>query len=160
MASEAYAPLYASNVRTAVLLLLGLGMAMLASFHRTPRGAPSESCGKGRRAWGAGALRYASISKQVTSSRNLANEFNHMTAQLQASYAELEQRVEARTHGHRGGIAGAWRGRPRRELNARPADRADPDRLPRGRPGGAEGGMIYGIRCSGAGSLGFPPPRH
>jgi signal transduction histidine kinase len=98
LASEAYAPLYASMLRTAVLLLLGLGMAMLASVfigRRVVR--PIEVLRQGAVRIGAGALDHRIEIQTGDELQDLANEFNHMTAQLQASYAELERRVEVRT---------------------------------------------------------------
>ena len=98
LASEAYAPLYASMLRTAVLLLLGLGMAVLASLfigRRVVR--PIEALRQGAARIGAGALEHRIDIQTGDELQDLADEFNHMADQLQASYAELEQRVEART---------------------------------------------------------------
>ena len=98
LASEAYAPLYASMLRTAVLLLLGLGIAMLASIFISRRVVrPIEVLRQGAARIGSGTLDHRINLQTGDELQDLATEFNHMTAQLQASYAELEQRVEART---------------------------------------------------------------
>ncbi len=78
---EAFAPLYASLLRNAVLLLLGLGLAVLVSLFLA----------------GAGALEYRIDIQSNDELQALAEAFNHMAAQLQESYASLEQKVEART---------------------------------------------------------------
>ncbi|HSF32950.1 MAG TPA: GAF domain-containing protein [Candidatus Tectomicrobia bacterium] len=97
-ASEAYAPLYASILRTSVLLLLGLGMAVLASFligRRVVR--PVQILRRGAARIGAGDLEHRLEIKTGDELQALAEEFNRMTAQLQESYANLEQKVEERT---------------------------------------------------------------
>ena len=97
-ADEAYAPLYASMLRTAVLLLIGLGMAVVASFligRRVVR--PLAALREGAARIGAGALTHRIDIQTDDEFQELATEFNHMAAQLQELYADLEQRVEART---------------------------------------------------------------
>jgi signal transduction histidine kinase len=98
-AAEAYAPLYASILRTSVLLLLGLGMAVLASLligRRVVR--PVEILRRGAARIGAGDLDHRLEIKTGDELQALAEEFNRMTAQLQESYANLEQKVEERTY--------------------------------------------------------------
>jgi signal transduction histidine kinase len=98
-AAEAYAPLYASILRTSVLLLLGLGMALLASVligRRVLR--PVEILRQGAARIGAGDLDHRLEIKTGDELQALADEFNRMTTQLQESYANLEQKVEERTH--------------------------------------------------------------
>ncbi len=98
-ASEAYGPLYASTLRTAVLLLVGLGMAILASVligRRVVR--PLEMLRQGAARFGAGDLDHRLEIKTGDEFQALAEEFNSMAARLQESYANLEQKVEERTH--------------------------------------------------------------
>ncbi len=95
---EAYAPLYASILRTSVLLLVGLGMAILASLlisRRVVR--PVEVLRQGAARIGAGALDHRIDVRTGDELEALATEFNRMAAQLQESYAGLEQKVEERT---------------------------------------------------------------
>jgi len=98
MADEAYAPLYHSLLRTAVLLLVGLGAAVVASFvisRRVVR--PVEQLRQGVARIGAGALDYRIEVQTGDELEALAAAFNQMTAQLQESYADLEQKVDLRT---------------------------------------------------------------
>jgi len=95
---EAYAPLYASVLRTSVLLLVGLGMAILASLlisRRVVR--PVEVLRQGAARIGAGALDHRIEVRTGDELEALATEFNRMADQLQESYAGLEQKVEERT---------------------------------------------------------------
>src|SRR5437660_2153029 len=97
-AAEAYAPLYASIFRTGILLLVGLGMAMLASLligRRVVR--PLALLQHGAARLGSGDLEYRLTVTTADEFQTLAEEFNHMAGQLQASYTGLEQKVEART---------------------------------------------------------------
>jgi signal transduction histidine kinase len=97
-AAEAYAPLYASMLRTAVLLLLGLGIAVLASVligRRVVR--PVQILREGASRIGAGALNHRIDVQTGDELQALAEEFNHMATRLQESYADLEQKVEERT---------------------------------------------------------------
>ena len=96
---EAYAPLYASILRTSALLLLGLGMATLASLligGRVVR--PVEVLRQGAARIGAGVLDHRIEVRTGDELEALATEFNRMAAQLQESYAGLEQKVRERTH--------------------------------------------------------------
>jgi signal transduction histidine kinase len=98
-AAEAYAPLYASMRRTAILLLMGLGMALLASLligRRVVR--PVQILRQGAARIGAGVLHHRIDIHTGDELQALAEEFNQMATQLQESYAGLEQRVEERTH--------------------------------------------------------------
>ena len=97
-AAEAYAPLYASILRTGILLLVGLGMAVLASLligRRVVR--PLALLQHGAARLGSGDLDYRLTITTADEFQTLANEFNRMASQLQASYANLEQQVEERT---------------------------------------------------------------
>ena len=97
-AGEAYAPLYSSMLRTAILLLLGLGFAMLASLligRRVVR--PVQVLREGAARIGAGALNHRIDVRTGDELQALAEAFNDMAARLQESYAGLEQKVEERT---------------------------------------------------------------
>jgi signal transduction histidine kinase len=97
-AAEAYAPLYASILRTGILLLVGLGMAVLASVligRRVVR--PLALLQHGAARLGSGDLDYRLTVTTADEFQTLADEFNRMASQLQASYADLEQKVEERT---------------------------------------------------------------
>jgi signal transduction histidine kinase len=97
-AAEAYAPLYASIRRTAILLLVGLGMAVLASLligRRVVR--PVQTLRQGAARIGAGALSHRIDIHTGDELQALAEEFNLMASRLQESYASLERRVEERT---------------------------------------------------------------
>jgi signal transduction histidine kinase len=96
--SEAYAPLYASTLRTSLILLVGLGMAVFASLvigRRVVR--PIEILRRGAARIGSGDLDHRLEIKTGDELQELADEFNSMTGQLQESYANLEQKVEDRT---------------------------------------------------------------
>src|SRR5262249_20970201 len=97
-ATEVYAPLYASIFRTGILLLMGLIMAILASLligRRVVR--PLALLQHGATRLGSGDLEYRLTVATGDEFQTLADEFNHMAGQLQASYASLEQKVEERT---------------------------------------------------------------
>lgn len=95
---EAYEPLYASIFRTSGLLLLGLGVALLASLlvERRVVG-PLRALREGVERIGRGDLSSRLQIKTGDEIEILAEEFNKMTGQLQELYANLEQKVEART---------------------------------------------------------------
>ena len=95
---EAFAPLYASLLRNAVLLLLGLGLAVLVSLFLARKVVtPIRTLQVGAAQIGAGALEHRIDIRSNDELQALAEAFNHMAAQLQESYASLEQKVEART---------------------------------------------------------------
>jgi signal transduction histidine kinase len=103
---EAYAPLRASILRTAVLLLVGLGMAVLASLlisRRVVR--PVEALRQGAARIGSGDLDYRLDITTGDELQGLAEEFNRMAARLRDSYAGLEQTVQDRTHELREALA-------------------------------------------------------
>jgi len=96
--AEAYATLYASLMRTSVLLLLGLGMAIVASVliaRRVVR--PVEMLRQGAVRMGSGDLDYHLEIKTGDELQALAEEFNKMALRLRESYSQLEQKVAART---------------------------------------------------------------
>jgi len=96
---EAYETLYASMLRTSALLLIGLGMALIASFFLARRVVyPLRRLREGVERIGTGDLGYRLNLKTGDEIEVLADEFNKMTAQLHESYTNLEQKVEDRTH--------------------------------------------------------------
>jgi len=95
---EAFAPLYASATRTAVLLLLGVVLAVVASLFLARRMVtPIQALQAGAARIGAGELGHRIEIRTGDELEALATQFNSMTAQLQASYATLERKVEERT---------------------------------------------------------------
>jgi signal transduction histidine kinase len=95
---EAFAPLYASLLRNVVLLFLGLGLAVLVSLFLARKVVtPIRTLQAGAAQIGAGALDHHISIHSGDELEALAEAFNRMAAQLQESYASLEQKVEART---------------------------------------------------------------
>src|SRR3989441_8177423 len=95
---EAFAPLYASAARTAVLLLLGVALAVVASLFLARRMVtPIRALQAGAAQIGAGELGHRIEIRTGDELEALAEQFNSMTAQLQESYATLERKVEERT---------------------------------------------------------------
>ena len=96
--SEALASLYASLSRTAVVLLLALGLALLASLVLArSMVAPIRRLQAGARQIGAGDLGHRIYVDTGDELQELAEQFNHMGMQLQESYADLERRIAERT---------------------------------------------------------------
>ncbi len=97
--AEAYAPLYAAMARNAVLLFVGLVLAVAASLVLARRMVtPIQKLQEGATRIGAGALDQHIEVATHDELESLADEFNHMTVRLRESYAGLEQKVEERTH--------------------------------------------------------------
>ncbi|MGH7409274.1 MAG: GAF domain-containing protein, partial [Candidatus Methylomirabilales bacterium] len=95
---EAFAPLYSSIIRTALLLLAGLALSVLASLVLARRMVtPIQALQAGAARIGAGDLGHRLEVKTGDELEALADQFNSTAAQLQESYANLEQKVEART---------------------------------------------------------------
>jgi signal transduction histidine kinase len=95
---EAYETIYASTIRTATLLLVGLGMALFASYFIARRVIqPLATLREGAERIGGGDLSYRLDVKTGDEIETLADEFNKMTERLRESYAGLEQKVDART---------------------------------------------------------------
>jgi signal transduction histidine kinase/HAMP domain-containing protein len=95
---EAFEPVYASIFRTSMLLLVGLGLALMASLflgRRVVR--PVRLLREGVERIGNGDLGYRLDLKTGDEIEVLADEFNKMTSRLRESYANLEQKVEDRT---------------------------------------------------------------
>jgi signal transduction histidine kinase len=96
--TEAFAPLYSSVLRTAVLLLIGVlvsGVASLVLVRRMVT--PIHALQAGAARIGAGALDQRIEVETGDELQELADEFNRMTGRLQESYATLEGKVEERT---------------------------------------------------------------
>jgi signal transduction histidine kinase len=97
-AEEVYRPLYSSIQRTAALVLVGLGMALLASLlvaRRILR--PLRTLRHGVQRIGSGDLAFRLDVKTGDELEMLAEEFNRMTARLQEAYTGLEHKVAERT---------------------------------------------------------------
>jgi signal transduction histidine kinase len=97
-AAEVYRPLYASIRRTATLLLVGLGMALLASLLVARRILkPLQTLRHGVQRIGRGSLAFRLQVKTGDELETLADEFNRMSERLQEAYTGLEQKVAERT---------------------------------------------------------------
>ena len=95
---EAYQALYPSLIRTAGLLLVGLGVAMCASVFLARRVVyPLQVLGRGVERIASGDLAHRLELRTGDEIEALADEFNTMTARLEESYAHLEHKVEERT---------------------------------------------------------------
>ena len=95
---EAYEPLYASMLRTSTLLLIGLGVALLASFFVARRVlGPLRVLGQGVERIGSGDLGFRVDVKTGDEIERLADQFNEMAAHLREAYTGLEQKVAERT---------------------------------------------------------------
>ncbi|MEA3157224.1 MAG: hypothetical protein QOK44_4813, partial [Betaproteobacteria bacterium] len=96
--SEAFLPLYASMFRTAVVVLLALGLALLATLILARRlVAPIRNLQVGAQKIGSGDLGHRIYVNSGDELQELAEQFNHMGAQLEASYSDLERRIAERT---------------------------------------------------------------
>ncbi len=96
--AEAFAPLYSSMIRTGILLLAGLGVSVMVSLLLARKMVnPIRALQAGAARVGAGALDERIEVRTGDELEALADQFNSMAAQLQESYANLEQKVEART---------------------------------------------------------------
>jgi len=97
-AADAYAPLRAPIIRSAVIVLLGLALSILASLLLARRMvAPIRILQEGAARIGAGTLDQPIDLHTGDEIEALAGSFNRMTASLRESYEGLEQKVEART---------------------------------------------------------------
>lgn len=98
LSAEAYAPLYASLGRTGALFLLGIALAAVASAVIRRRVVlPLAVLRQGAFALGAGALEHRITLQTGNELQDLADTFNQMATQLQASHTTLETQVAART---------------------------------------------------------------
>jgi signal transduction histidine kinase len=97
-AADAYAPLRAPIIRSAVIFVLGLGLSVLASLLLARRMvAPIRVLQEGATRIGAGTLDQPIDLRTGDEIETLAASFNRMAASLKESYEGLEQKVEART---------------------------------------------------------------
>jgi signal transduction histidine kinase len=95
---EVYGPLYASLFRTSGFLLLGLGMALVASLFVARRVVrPLEKLRHGVERIGRGDMNSRLELKTGDEIEVLADEFNRMTDNLREAYSGLEKKVEERT---------------------------------------------------------------
>jgi signal transduction histidine kinase len=96
---EAYAPLYAELRRTAMVLLAALGLAALAGlFLAHKMVVPIQALRAGAARIGSGDLDQRISIDTGDELEALADQFNDMAARLRESYANLENKVEIRTH--------------------------------------------------------------
>src|SRR5207302_10015100 len=96
--SEAFAPLYYGAIRTGLLLVFGLVAAALVALLLARRmTGPIRAIAEGAERIGAGDLGGRIDVHTGDELEGLAQQFNRMAADLQTSYAELEQRVADRT---------------------------------------------------------------
>jgi signal transduction histidine kinase/DNA-binding response OmpR family regulator len=97
-AADAYAPLRAPIIRSVVIFVLGLGLSVLASILLARRMvAPIRVLQEGAARIGAGDLGHRIEVRTGDELEALADELNRTAGQLQASHANLEQKVEERT---------------------------------------------------------------
>ncbi|HLA81982.1 MAG TPA: cache domain-containing protein, partial [Thermoleophilia bacterium] len=95
---EAFELVYASMLRTGLLVLLGVGLSIVASLVLARKMVtPIRALQAGAARIGAGALDHRLEVRTGDELEALAGEFNRMAGQLQESYARLEQKVEERT---------------------------------------------------------------
>jgi signal transduction histidine kinase len=96
--AEAYEPLFASMLRTTTLLVIGLGIAMLASAYMARRVLrPLDALRRGVERIASGDMNYRLDVATRDEFEMLGTEFNSMTSKLKESYASLEQQVADRT---------------------------------------------------------------
>ncbi|HSR77658.1 MAG TPA: ATP-binding protein [Xanthobacteraceae bacterium] len=96
---EAYAPLYATIERSGLLLLAGLLLALIAGLVLARKMVvPIQALRLGAASIGAGDLGQRIAVKTGDELESLADQFNDMAGKLQESYADLEKKVETRTH--------------------------------------------------------------
>ncbi|TPQ40867.1 ATPase [Bradyrhizobium guangdongense] len=96
--SEAYAPIYASIGRSAFLLVVLLGFAVLAALLLSRRMVvPIRMLTQGARRIGSGDLEQRLAIKTGDELEGLGDQFNRMAAHLRESYATLERKVTERT---------------------------------------------------------------
>jgi signal transduction histidine kinase len=96
---EAYAPVYASLLVAALVLLAGLLLAVISSFVLARRMVtPIRALQAGAARIGAGALDHRIEIATGDELETLGAQFNSMASRLQQSYATLEHKVDERTH--------------------------------------------------------------
>jgi signal transduction histidine kinase len=96
--TEAFAPLRGAILRTGLLMLLGVLVAVIASLALARKiGGPIEALHAGAARIGGGELAHRIDVRKRDELQDLGEEFNRMAGQLQESYATLEQKVDDRT---------------------------------------------------------------
>ena len=96
--TEAFAPMYASIARLALLLVAGLLVATASSFFLARALVrPIRALQEGAARIGAGVLDQRIDVRSGDELEALAEQFNRMGSDLKASYAELEHKVDERT---------------------------------------------------------------
>ena len=96
--SDAYQTLYDSILRTSVLLLIGLGVALLAAVYVARRVVrPLGVLRAGVERIGKGDLDHHLDIKTGDEIEILADEFNKMVGEIKSSYQSLEEKVQQRT---------------------------------------------------------------
>ena len=97
--AEAYAPLVATIERSGILLMAALGFAFVAGLVLARRMVgPIQALRAGAARIGSGDLGQRISVKTGDELEALADQFNDMAGRLQESYADLEKKVEVRTH--------------------------------------------------------------
>ena len=97
-AADAYAPLRAPIIRSAVIFVLGLGLSILASILLARRMvAPIRLLQEGAARIGAGDLAHRIEVRTGDELQTLGDELNRTAGQLEESRANLERKVEERT---------------------------------------------------------------
>jgi signal transduction histidine kinase/CheY-like chemotaxis protein len=95
---EAYAPLYETLIRSGILLLAALSIAIFAGLFLARRMVvPIRTLNKGAAEIGGGDLTKRIVINTGDELEALGDQFNAMAARLQESYAGLEGKVEERT---------------------------------------------------------------
>jgi signal transduction histidine kinase/CheY-like chemotaxis protein len=96
--AEAFAPLYASALRTALLLVAGIALAVAGGLALARRmTAPIRSLQAGAVRIGEGRLQERVAVATGDELETLADQFNRMAEQLHESYSGLERKIEERT---------------------------------------------------------------
>ncbi|HEV2625433.1 MAG TPA: GAF domain-containing protein, partial [Xanthobacteraceae bacterium] len=96
---EAYGPLYRAIARTGYVLLGALALAFIAGMFLAGRMVvPIQALRAGAARLGSGDLGQRINIKTGDEVEALANQFNDMAGNLQESYADLEKKVDQRTH--------------------------------------------------------------
>jgi signal transduction histidine kinase len=96
--TEAFAPVYASIWRTVFLFVIGIILALAAAYVLARKlSQPILAVQQGAARVGAGDLRTRIDVRTGDEVESLANEFNHMAAELQGLYTGLERKVADKT---------------------------------------------------------------
>jgi signal transduction histidine kinase/HAMP domain-containing protein len=97
--AEAFAPLQGAILLSSIFFVAGLGLSVFASVVLARRMVePIRELQEGAARIGAGELAHRLDLKTGDELEALGTEFNRTAARLEESYANLEQKVEARTH--------------------------------------------------------------